>query len=347
VIDIYFKIKALKTKGIEIILHCFYKDRKPADLLAAICKEVFYYKREINPYLVLDKTPFIVSSRKQPSLFQNTTNDPYPILFEGLHTTYFLKNLKAAGKKCFVRTHNIEHRYYGELAKAEKSLVRRTFFKLEAKKLKKYEPVLGLADGLIAISEGDYEYFKGLNSNTSFIFPFHPEPKSIDTATEKYAFYHGNLEVSENVKAAQFLIDEVMPGLDIKLVVAGKSASRLGPISKGKDVTLIDSPADEEMLKWASGAIVHLLPTFQSTGFKLKLIYSLYTARNIIANRQMVESTGLGQYTHVVSNASEWKEKITSISENQESLPVILRNEKLRNQISNDSLCERLIDFLQ
>jgi len=348
VIDVFYKIKSLKDEGFNIILHCFYKDRKPADILANLCREVHYYKREMNPYLTLVGKPFIVSSRKQPALFEIITKDSHPVLFEGIHTTYFIRDFKKAGKKCFVRTHNIEHRYYTELAKAEKSLIRRGFFKLESRKLEKYESALKLADGLITISEQDDEYFSDLHSNTVFISPFHPEPE-FDTRSknEKYVFYHGNLEVSENLKAAKFLINEVMPGLGFQLVIAGKAASKLDSITKGKSVVLVDSPKDEEMLKWASGATVHLLPTFQATGFKLKLIYSLYTAKVIIANSQMVDGTGLEHYAQVANSVSEWRQEITETMNSSENLPIIERNKALKDQVSNKSLSDKLIKFLR
>jgi len=302
----------------------------------------------MNPYFVFGRKPFIVMSRKQPAVFQILMRDSYPVLFEGLHTTFFLRELKAAGKKCFVRTHNIEHAYYSNLAKAENSLVRKGFYKLEARKLKKYEPVLSEADGLITISANDQKHFSKLNDHTIFIHPFHPEPDALnEPGSEKFAFYHGNLDVPENKKAAEFLMDEVVSGMDLKLVIAGKSADGLKKKTQGRNVVLIDSPSDEELLNWACRASVHLLPTFQTTGFKLKFIYSLYTARAIIANNQMVKGTGLEEFVHLANGASEWKRAISKCLENIESKSVIKRNTGLSLKISNASLSEKLIQFLR
>lgn len=348
VIDIYYKLKALKKCGLQIILHCFSKNRQPADELSNLCKQVHYYQREMNPYLVFSKKPFIVCSRKKPSLLDILLRDNHPVLFEGLHTTYFLKALKKAGKKCFVRTHNVEHHYYRNLAEAERSVFRREFFKIEARKLKKYEPVLAEANGLIAISEEDENYFKEINESTVYIPPFHPEPHALESdSEEKYALYHGNLEVAENKRAVEFLLNQVLSGLEIKLVIAGKGARSLSKSHNDRNVVFIESPTESEMLKWASEASMHLLPTFQSTGFKLKLLYSIYTAKSIVANDEMIRGTGMESAVTLANSQTEWKDSIQSILKNSESQPIISRMKELRDEISNAALAEKLIRFLR
>jgi len=348
VIDVFYKLKGLKEEGLQVILHCFSKNRSYAEELTKICKEVHYYRREMNPYLTLSRKPFIVSSRKQESLLENLLSDQHPVLFEGLHTTYFLKTIKESGKRCYVRTHNIEHDYYMDLAKAEKSFFKRNYFKLEGGKLKKYEDVLVAADGLVAISERDEVHFKKLNENTIYIPPFHPEPKANHlNPDEKYAFYHGNFEVAENRRAVKFLLEEILPGLNISLVLAGKAANSLKKIAPGKNITIVNSPSEEEMLKWASGATVHLLPTFQPTGYKLKLLYSLYTANSIVANDAMLHGTGLEKFAARANSVSEWKKSVREAFDQPASTPVILKEEKLREEISNSALAKKLIQFLR
>jgi len=347
VIDIFYKLKALQARGVQVILHCYFKNRQPSVELNEVCKEVHYYQRDMNPYLAFSKKPFIVSSRKQPSLLDILIRDDYPVLFEGLHTTYLLKALKKAGKKCFVRTHNIEHDYYSDLAKSEPSILKKGFFQIESRKLKRYEPILAGAKGLIAISEGDEVYFKDVNENTVYIPPFHPEPEVVKTgSTWKYLFYHGNIEVSENRQAAEFLINQVLPGLEVELVVAGKGAKALSKTSTGQNVTLVDSPSESDMLKWASEATAHLLPTFQPTGYKLKLLYSLYTTGSIIANNEMVQGTGLEKFVRLANTTQEWRESIQLSMKDPVLEPIIIKEKDLEEKISNDTLAEKLIQFL-
>ena len=45
VIDVYYKLEALRACGVKLILHCFEYERPHAPELESICDKVFYYKR--------------------------------------------------------------------------------------------------------------------------------------------------------------------------------------------------------------------------------------------------------------------------------------------------------------
>ena len=133
VIDVFYKIKALHKAGVEITLHCFEYGRGKPPELEKYANTVFYYKRKKSIFDFLKKDPFIVVTRSNKSLLENLLLDDAPILFEGLHTTYFLNSNPLANRIKMVRTHNIEHNYYNGLAKNAKGWIK-WFFKLEAKK---------------------------------------------------------------------------------------------------------------------------------------------------------------------------------------------------------------------
>ncbi len=87
--DVFYKIAALKQQGVGVILHCFSYGRTRSRTLERECLKVHYYRRDLNLYL-LQKDPFIVLSRRNPDLLRNLLTDNHPIIFEGLHTTYWL-----------------------------------------------------------------------------------------------------------------------------------------------------------------------------------------------------------------------------------------------------------------
>ena len=90
VIDVYYKLKALKEAGVEITLHIFEYGRAQAQELNQLCEKVFYYPRRtfVNPFV--GSLPYIVSTRNDATLLQNLLVNNAPILFEGLHACYFL-----------------------------------------------------------------------------------------------------------------------------------------------------------------------------------------------------------------------------------------------------------------
>ena len=88
--DVFYKIAALKQQGVGVILHCFSYGRSRSRTLERECLEVNCSRRDLNLYL-LRKDPFIVLSRRNDDLLGEIfLTDNHPIIFEGLHTTYWL-----------------------------------------------------------------------------------------------------------------------------------------------------------------------------------------------------------------------------------------------------------------
>lgn len=317
VIDVFYRIKALAETGVKIHLHIFQYGREKSEVLSKYCVSVTYYRRKRSPRYALSNIPFIVETRRDKALLQNLISNPFPILFEGIHTTAFLGHPYLRERLKLVRAHNIEHDYYQNLSMAESRAWKKYFFKQEARKLEKYEPVLEHADHILAISDADAAYFSEKYGKTTRVNPFHPfEKMAVRDAHDRYAFYHGNFSVPENREALRFLLESVFPLIDVPLVIAGKYADRaLTKIRySGVHVECHSNPGIAEMHELAERAAVHVLPTFQATGFKLKLLYSLFTAPCVVVNREMVAGTGMAAYCEVAQNAEEMGEAVKKYS---------------------------------
>lgn len=117
VIDIYYKLKALKKMGYETWLHTFQYDRSRAEQLNEVAARVSYYPRHRSVIRQLSHIPYIVSSRHCSKLLDDLLSDNAPILFEGLHCCAFLSDKRLKDRIKLVRTHNIEHEYYKELSR--------------------------------------------------------------------------------------------------------------------------------------------------------------------------------------------------------------------------------------
>lgn len=128
VMDVFYKIKALHDLDVKIHLHCFEYGRKEADALKLVCEEVYYYKREHSIIDFTSTTPYIVKTRKSDELLQRLSAEKYPILFEGLHTCYYLDRPELKDRVKAVRMHNVEWDYYRHLSKSESGMWRRFYF---------------------------------------------------------------------------------------------------------------------------------------------------------------------------------------------------------------------------
>ena len=160
VIDVYYKLMALRALGVKIILHCFEYERPRSRELERICERVFYYKRRTGLLTNLTHLPYNVYSRKDPLLIQHLLENDYPILFEGLHTCYYLGDPRLRHRMKIVRECNIEHDYYRYLAQSGKGFIRNLFFRIEAARFQTYEPVLRHANRIIAVSTTDAAYLR-------------------------------------------------------------------------------------------------------------------------------------------------------------------------------------------
>ncbi len=299
VIDVFYKLKALHACGVKIILHAFEYGRVHTDELNRYCEEVHYYQRETGWLAQISVLPYIVNSRKNKSLLANLLKNDYPVLFEGLHTCYYLDHPGLKDRLKLVRTHNIEHAYYDGLSKNSDSLWKKIYLLIESKRLKYYERKLKFANYILSLSTTETVYFQHKYGHEKvLLFPlFHPNTRiEIQQNSKPYVLYHGDLSTPENIKTALFLIDKIAGTDDgIPWVIAGlnpdKSIYRAA--SQVNNVEVKANLSDTEIKKVIAEASVNILITNQVSGVKLKLINALFNGHFCLANKQMVTGSGL------------------------------------------------------
>lgn len=315
VIDVFYKIKALYKNGIKIHLHAYEYGRGNPKELEKYCHKITYYERTKSFANLISRKPFIVKTRNSETLIKNLKKDDFPVLFEGLHTTFPIIKNGFSNKKILVRTHNIEHRYYDGLAKSESNFFKKRFFKTESRKLKIYEKLLHKVDKILTISPFEQNYFQDKYGNKATYIPVFHKNESVMNLSEKgdFALYHGDLRVSDNVKAALFLI-EVFKDLDFKLIIASSFINNsIGKkINTYKNISfeLLCPENEAQLSKLFHNAHINVLPTFQKTGIKLKLIHALFESRFCIVNNEMIEDTGLESLCEEANTIEEFRKKI-------------------------------------
>jgi hypothetical protein len=326
VIDVYFKIRTLHELGIKIHLHCFeYPGRDRSVELNSICEEVFYYPRKTGFRSALSFAPYIVTSRKSEALMARLLKDDYPVLFEGLHSCYYINDTRIRKRLKIYRESNIEHRYYYNLFKVAPNLGNRIYFLFASAKLRLYQKVLRHADMMFAVSQHDTEYlhrhFPG--KNIYHLPSFHANNQvTVLPGKGEYALYHGNIEVPENEFAATYLVTKVFDGLDIPLIIAGMNPrDKFIKLAESRpNVKVIANPDDQKMFDLIRKAQVHILVTFQATGLKLKLLNTLYNGRFCLVNEPMVTGTALDSLCEIANTADELRSKLKELFSKQFTL---------------------------
>jgi len=305
VIDVFWRIVFLSKVGVKIHLHCFYDKRIPSEELEKYCEKVYYYPRKLNFISLFKGLPYIVSSRINNGLIKNLKKDDFPILLEGLHTCGIIPFLK--GRKIAVRMHNIESDYYRKLGEAETRFFYRFYNFIEAFLLKRFEKILKEVDMIWAISPQDTAVLYEKYPQTAYLPAFHPDDEvRVGEGLGEGCLYHGNLSVAENHLAAMFLVETLKD--HFPFIIAGKNPrpELYTAAQKYKKVNIIKNPSEKEMKDLIARAQVHVLPTFQQTGIKLKLLNVLFNGRHIIVNPEMVSDQDLSELCTIIKNESDW-----------------------------------------
>jgi hypothetical protein len=350
VIDVFYKIVALQKQGIKVHLHAYHYGRPESKVLSELCHSVHYYPRGKFFQAIYSSVPYIVGSRRSEDLLDILVKDDYPILFEGLHTCFYLNHPSLKHRLKIVRMHNIEWDYYNSLGKAEKNFFVKFYLYSESNKLKKFEEILKDADIVLGISLKDTEYFAGRFENVHYLPAFHPhdEVKS-KVGRGDYCLYHGNLKVQENNQAALFLVKKVFEDLNIPFKIAGTSPSDMlkKEMKKAGHFELITSPYDEMMQQYIESAHINILPTFQPTGIKLKLLNALHNGRWVVVNRQMVENTGLENLCIIADSADQMKSVIKELMQHDfPQIEIERRKNLLYEKFSNAANAHKLITLV-
>lgn len=299
IVDVYFQIKTLHECGVKIILHTFDYNGNPNKELEKYCIEIHYYKRESNLKAKISKLPFIVSSRKNNQLLTNLLKNNYPILFEGVHTCYYLDHSKLKTRLKLVRAHNIEHIYHSNVSQQTDSLFVKGYMYWESLRLKKFEQKLKFADYILPVSTTEAGYFHHrYNDEKIVLVPlFHKNERlEITKDYKSYILFYADLNTPWNKKTAQFLIEKIAKKDDrIPWIIAG-----LGPdeslykaAAKVSNVEVRSNLGEDELKKLIQEASINLLITTQSSSVKMKLVDTLFYAHYCLANKRMVDGSGL------------------------------------------------------
>ena len=349
-VDLFYKIKSLSEAGIKIHLHCFYTERSEADILNKYCVSVNYYKRKKFAFSL--RLPYIVNSRRSKKLLQNLKKDNYPILLEGIHCTYELFKSNLTNRNVFVRLHNVEFLYYLSISRCEESLLKRLYFKIESSLLKNYEKQIANKAMFLTVSEKDKEFYKNIfgASNVEYL-PVFIEQNNLSSIPGKgsYCLYHGNLSVNENEIAALWLAENVFKANEFKLIIAGRnpSSNLKEKLSTYKYIELISNPTSEEINFLIENAHINILPSFNNTGVKLKIINALFKGRFCLVNFAAVENSELKNLCSIAETAPEMKVQISELFNiNFSQKNIEDRDKELNRLYNNEKNADIFIELL-
>jgi hypothetical protein len=348
VTDLFYKLSALQSKGIQIHLHCFDYGRGRQRELERYCASVAYYERTLHHTSITNRLPYIVSSRRNEQLLQRLLQDDFPILLEGVHCSWLLQDKRFANRRCFLRLHNVEYLYYDGLYRSSSSLLKKIYYWLETRLLKRWEKMICDKAFVFTVSASDVETYRKLGCHNIAYLPLFIPGWKIDSQTGmgRYCLYHGDLSVDANEEAVRWLLKKVFSKLSLPLIIAGKDPSdQLAQlIGQHQHAQLVANPNDNQLQELIVQAHIHVLPAYTKTGIKIKLLNALYNGRHCVVNPAMIEGSGLDTLCHTGTTANAFAEIIAQLYHQPFSQEEIdLRKKILEGRFNNTVNAERMI----
>ena len=159
-----------------------------------------------------------------------------------------------------------------------------------------------------------------MGAKEAIFFPLFIDKMQVSSKLGKGSFclYHGNLSVSENEEAVLFLIKEVFSKLPFPCVVAGRNPTPvIRKVCQRQNIRLVSNPAEEELSQLLEDAQVHVLPSMNTTGIKIKLINALFHGRFVVTNFQGVEGSHLENLCRICNTVEEFRKVISILMDTE------------------------------
>ena len=347
VIDVFYKIKAIHDLGFKIHLHCFYDERNAvSEELEAITEAVYLYKKNRNIFFFCSAIPFGIKSRFHKDLIKNLQKIDAPIFFEGLQTTMLMQKVSLPNKK-YLRLHNLESNFYKGMSSSETNWFKKFTYYFESKKYGNYQKILNQFDHVFALSKYECDAVKAIMNDVTYVPVFHGNTKMRSLSEYgNYAFYHGDLRLSDNKKAAQFLINIFQEIPDYPIIIASSNGKEFveNQIKGFSNIEFVNIENETHLETLLAKAHINVMLSFQQSGTKLKVINSLFKSRFCLINSNMIDDKKILQLCDIASTKEEFISKIMELK-NKPFLDTGNREEVLLD-VLNDAKNAKIITAL-
>ena len=219
-------------------------------------------------------------------------------------------------------SHNIDYIYVRNLLIDTNNFVKKIFYFITYKKLKKIElDYIKKFTKIVSVANHETKTLKEINSNASIYWvpPILPNPdyvkneenylSNIKENVKNYKYkilFTGRLDIPSNIFPAIWFANKVFPLIKRKLnvcfIIVGKNPSRelVDLVKDRNDIFLFPNVPSLAPFYEISDLVV--VPLFNPAGIKLKLIEALKFRKKVVARPEALLGTGLEK---IVPNATE------------------------------------------
>jgi len=223
------------------------------------------------------------------------------------------------------------------------------YYYTEQFKLKRNENDIANAI-ILPISQTEYNYFN-FKYNQVYHLPVFHKNQNVRSSTiyGKHILYHGNLSVNENIKVVKFIVEQIRSDLHLPIIIAGKNPTQeiIDWCKEANHLQLIANPDEKELEELIRDAQINILPAFESTGIKLKLINALYIGKHCLVTPEMLTGTGLDNLCAMARTAEDFNTALGRLMSTPFTKEDITKRQNtLNKQYNNQRNAGQLIKYI-
>lgn len=284
------------------------------------------------------------------------------VVFESVFVAPYLPIIRANSKAvCVLRQHNIEYKIWENLAANCTNAIKRSYLRLLARRLKKYEvSVLNSFDGITVFTQTDLNMLRADNCQIPVgVFPFGIDTDALIINQENLempsVFHLGSMDWLPNQEAMTWFIQEVwydvsarFPSLHFYL------AGRNIPVdffdyNNQNNIRVLGEVENAHELM--NNKAIMIVPLFSGSGIRIKILEGMALGKCIVATHlgaQGIEAKA-GEEILFANTADEFKSQIAYLIENPTEITRIGNNAKdlVRTKYNNSLLIQQKLNFYQ
>jgi hypothetical protein len=132
--------------------------------------------------------------------------------------------------------------------------------------------------------------------------------------------------------------------MKIRLIISGKRTSNIE--HQTSNIEFIENPSDEKLQALIQHAHIHILPSMQVSGIKLKLLHALFNGRFCLVNDAMLVGSELQNSIYIANSASEFKQKINELMPQSFTTAMIEERKNELMKFDNEENAKKIITNL-
>lgn len=371
--------RSLRKCGCEVDLLAMNTPKhycKVEDIPAEISSEINFHAVEVDTTirpakalknLLFSSLPYnaerFVNKDFEKKLSELLTENCYDVVqLEGLYLCPYIETIrKFSSAKIALRAHNVEHEIWQRMVENEKSLPKRLYKGIIARRMRRFElSYINSYDYLVPITDRDADFFaQNGNAKPVHVVPLGLEPMSplfsIDNSKVDFPVFSflGALDWQPNIEGLEWFVRNVWCEYrksysGAKFRVAGRNANKEFAdflISSGIDYL---GELENVVNYYASGAIF-VVPLLSGSGMRVKVVEAMAAGKAVITTSVGTEgiATEDGRNILVADDASKFIECMEKIAGNRALFDDISANARrfIRENYDNDMIAQGLRDF--